>query len=346
MKAAVYRGPNEVHIEEVAAPTPGPGEVVLQVQACGVCGTDLKKIVHGDLPAPRIFGHEVAGRIAAVGSGVRDWKPEDRAVFFHHIPCRSCDLCREKAYAQCAQYLRVGTTAGFEPAGGGFAEYVRVMDWIVRDGLVRIPDGVSDEEATFVEPVNTCLKGIEKAGIRAGSSVLILGAGPVGLMLLQLAKRAGGTVLVADPITERLEMARKLGAAETFPSPGGKIRAPGADVALVAAAAPQAVQAAIDSVRPAGRVVLFAQTRVGEMAPVDVGQIGKLEKELVGSYSASIDLQQEAARLVFTRKIQVAPLVTHRFGLDRIDEALAVAMKPTPQSLKVIVKPGMNGSNR
>ncbi len=338
MKAAVYRAPHQVYIEEVPLPEPGPGEVVLKVQACGVCGTDLKKIAHGDPPPPRIFGHEVAGRVAAVGSGVRGWKTDDRAVFFHHIPCRSCDLCRRKAYAQCSQYLKVGTTAGFEPAGGGFAEYVKVSDWIVRDGLVRIPEGVTDEEATFVEPVNTCLKGVRKAGIRPGDSVLIFGAGPVGLTLLQLAKLEGADVYVTDPIPERLETAKKLGGI-IRPSTGSGRTA--VDIALVAAAAPQAIQAALDAVRPAGRVVLFAQTRVGEMAQVDIGQIGKLEKELIGSYSASVDLQQEAADLVFSRKIQVAPLITHRFPLDRINEAIAVAMNPSAQSLKVLIQPNL-----
>ncbi len=326
-----------MRVEEIPTPQPGPGEVLLRVEACGVCGTDLKKIAHGDLAPPRIFGHEVAGRVAAVGAGIKRWKEGDRAVFFHHIPCRVCALCRAKAYAQCPQYLRVGTTAGFEAAGGGFAEYVRVMDWIVRDGLIPIPDGVDPEEASFVEPVNTCLKGIKKAGIAPGTSVVIFGAGPVGLTLLQLARLAGGRVFVSDPIAERLEMARRLGAEQGEPPRG-------ADVALVAAAPAAAVQAALEAVRPAGRVVLFAQTRVGEMAPVDVGAIGKLEKDLVGSYSASVDLQEEAARLVFTRAIQVKPLVTHRFGLDQIGEAIRVAMNPSAKSLKVLVKPVNGGA--
>ena len=354
MKAAVYRGPNDVRVEEVPTPEPGPGEVILRVEACGVCGTDLKKIAHGDLTPPRIFGHEVAGQVASVGPGVTRWRPGERAVFFHHIPCRACGLCRTGAYAQCPQYLKVGTTAGFEPAGGGFAEFVRVMDWIVKDGLIRIPEGVEPEEASFVEPVNTCLKGIRKAGIGKGGSVLILGAGPVGLTLLQLARLAGGNCYVSDLIPERLTAAKSLGAADTFlgspsghPEPGRRVAdwarqridPRGADVVLVAASSAQAVQAAIDAARPAGRVVLFAQTRVGEMASVDVGQIGKLEKELVGSYSASVDLQEEAAHLVFSRAIQVKPLVTHRFGLDKIQEAIRVAMNPSAQSLKIVVKP-------
>ena len=340
MKAAVYRGPNKVYIEEVPTPAIGPGEVLLQVEACGLCGTDLKKIAHGDLPPPRIFGHEVGGRVAAVGDQVTAWKPGDRALFFHHIPCRQCDLCRAKSYAQCPQYLRVGTTAGFEPAGGGFAEYVRVMDWIAREGLVRIPEGISEEEATFVEPVNTCLKGIEKAGITPGCSVLIFGAGPVGLILLQLARLKGARVSVVDPIPERLQMAEKLGA-DAAVRPELVEGRTAADITLVAAAAPQAVQSALDATRPAGRVVLFAQTRLGECVPIDVGQIGKQEKDLVGSYSASVDLQEEAARLVFSRQIQVKPLITHRFPLEKIQEALEVASPPSAASLKVVLK--MNG---
>ncbi len=339
MKAAVYRGPNDVRLEDVPVPSIGQGEVLLQVEACGMCGTDLKKIAHADVPPPRIFGHEVAGRIAQVGPGVSRWRVGDRAVFFHHIPCRRCELCLQKAYAQCPRYLKVGTTAGFEPAGGGFAEFVRVMDWIVEEGLLPVPEGISSEEAAFVEPVNTCLKGIEKAQIRPGDSVVLLGAGPVGLLLLQLARLRGGKVSVIDPIPERLRIAKTLGAEDT------SIRRPGeADVALVATAATAAISDALASVRPAGRVVLFAQTRVGEKVRVDVGQIGKLEKDLVGSYSASVDLQEEAADLVFSRKLQLAPLMTHRFSLDQIQEALKVAMNPSGKSLKVIIKP--NGAGK
>ncbi|MBI1953723.1 MAG: alcohol dehydrogenase catalytic domain-containing protein [Candidatus Omnitrophica bacterium] len=344
MRAAVYRGANDVRVEELPVPPLEAGELLLKVAVCGVCGTDLKKIVHGDLPPPLVFGHEVAGRVEAVGQAVRGWKPGDRAVFFHHIPCRNCPFCRAKNYAQCPQYKRVGTTAGFEPSGGGFAEFVKVKDWIVREGLVKIPEGVEDEEASFVEPVNTCLKGIEKAGIGAGSRVLILGSGPVGLTLLQLARLKGADVSVADPIQERLTLAKALGARETT-SPE-QLPKEHFDIALVAAASAQAVPSALDAVRPAGRVVLFAQTRVGDLAPVDVGQIGKLEKELIGSYSASVDLQAKSADLVFTRQIQVKPLITHRFGLDQINEAIHVALNPSPSSLKVIIRFGLNGSTR
>lgn len=339
MRAAVYRGPNRVQLEELPTPTIGSGEVLVEIEACGLCGTDLKKIAHGDLPPPLVFGHEVGGRIVAVGQGVTSWKSGDRVLFFHHIPCRQCRFCQTREYAQCLQYKKVGTTAGFKPAGGGFAEKVRVMDWIVREGLVRIPDDVEAEEATFVEPVNTCLKGIQKAGPLKDQTVLIFGAGPIGLILLQLARLEGAQPLVVDPIPERLEVAKRLGGRVSSREPSSS----SVDIALVATAASSAVQEALCVVRPAGRVVLFAQTRLNDMVSLDVGQIGKLEKTVVGSYSASIDLQAKAADLVFKRKIQVKPLITHRFGLDQIEEALRIAMTPSGQSLKILITPGSNG---
>ena len=141
---------------------------MLRVHTCGICGTDLKKIATGSHSAPRIFGHETSGAVAAVGEEVSQFKPGDRVVVFHHIPCGECFYCQHKTFAQCETYKKVGCTAGFEPSGGGFAEYVRVMDWIVRQGTVRIPDGVSFEQACFVEPVNTCMKGIETLATYAG----------------------------------------------------------------------------------------------------------------------------------------------------------------------------------
>ncbi len=161
MLAAVYRGINDVRLEMVPVPAIGAGELLVRVHTCGVCGTDLKKIATGSHSAPRIFGHETSGVVAAAGAEVRNFTPGDRVVVFHHIPCRNCFYCRHKTFAQCASYKKVGCTAGFEPSGGGFAEYVRVMDWIVDHGTVKIPPGISFEQACFVEPVNTCMKGIE-----------------------------------------------------------------------------------------------------------------------------------------------------------------------------------------
>ena len=152
MQAAVYRGLNDVRLETVAVPQIGAGELLLRVHTCGICGTDLKKIATGSHSVPRIFGHETSGVVAAVGQGLRQFQPGDRVVVFHHVPCSNCFYCRRKTFAQCETYKKVGCTAGFEPSGGGFAEYVRVLDWIVRQGTVRIPAEVSLSRRAFWSP--------------------------------------------------------------------------------------------------------------------------------------------------------------------------------------------------
>src|SRR6266576_844212 len=175
MFAAVYRGANDIRLETVPVPKIGAGELLLRVHTCGICGTDLKKIATGSHSAPRIFGHETSGVVLATGQGVTQFQPGDRVMVFHHIPCRECYYCRHKTFAQCETYKKVGCTAGFEPSGGGFAEYVRVMDWIVEKGTVGIPDGVSFEQACFVEPVNTCMKGIQTLRLEARETVRGIG---------------------------------------------------------------------------------------------------------------------------------------------------------------------------
>src|SRR5437764_11690867 len=143
MSAAVYRGSSVVSVDEVPMPEIGPGEILVRVEACRICHTDLKKIEHNLLTPPRVYGHETAGVVAAVGAGVTKFRAGDRVVAFHHIPCLDCFYCARKLYAQCRVYKRVGITAGFEPAGGGFSQFVRVMDWIGGRGVEKIPEGVS-----------------------------------------------------------------------------------------------------------------------------------------------------------------------------------------------------------
>src|SRR5690348_1376708 len=204
MRAAVYRGKEDVRLETVPVPKIGPGELLIRVHTCGICGTDLKKIATGSHSAPRIFGHEISGTVAAVGADVREFGPGDRVMVFHHIPCSKCYYCRHHTFAQCETYKKVGCTAGYEPSGGGFAEYVRVMDWIVQHGTVRIPDGISFEQACFVEPVNTCMKGVVSLGLEPDETVLVMGQGPIGLILSVLAKRTGARVITSDLYSRRL----------------------------------------------------------------------------------------------------------------------------------------------
>src|SRR6266550_9039320 len=216
MQAAVYRGVNDVRLETVPVPQIGRGEILLRVHTCGICGTDLKKIATGSHSAPRIFGHETSGTVAAIGPRVTRFVTGDRVMGFHHIPCGHCYYCRHKTFAQCEMYKKVGCTAGFEPSGGGFAEYVRVMDWIVQKGTVRIPDGISFEQACFVEPVNTCMKGSETLQLKQGETVLVIGQGPIGILLSILAQRAGASVITSDLYPQRLKIARELGLDQTI----------------------------------------------------------------------------------------------------------------------------------
>src|SRR5438270_1893430 len=216
MLAAVYRGVDDVRVETVPVPQISRGELLVRIHTCGICGTDLKKIATGSHSAPRIFGHEMSGTVAAVGEGVANFAIGDRVMVFHHIPCGECYYCRHKVYAQCLVYKKVGATAGFEPSGGGFAEYIRVMDWIVRKGVVKIPDGVSYEQASFIEPVNTCMKAIEALELQPDETVVVIGQGPIGIILAALASDSGATIVGSDLYPERLAVSKEFGVRHTI----------------------------------------------------------------------------------------------------------------------------------
>jgi len=348
MLAAVYRGVNDVRMETVPVPEIAAGELLLRVHTCGVCGTDLKKIATGSHSAPRIFGHETSGVVAAVGAGVAKFSPGDRVMVFHHIPCRSCYYCRHNTFAQCETYKKVGCTAGFEPSGGGFAEYVRVMDWIVDQGTVKIPHGISFEQASFVEPVNTCMKGIEALRLRPDEDVLVIGQGPIGIILSVLARRAGATVITSDLYPQRLKISESLGfnlridasREDAVRVVRQRTDGRGADAVILAVGSNALIRPAMDAVRAGGRVLLFAQTQRGEVI-VDPAAICVDEKSLLGSYSASIDLQEESVRFVMNREMDLERLISHRFPLQESARALELAAHPQPSSMKIVIQPGM-----
>ena len=349
MQAAVYRGVNNVRVENVARPVIGPRDVLLRVGACGVCGTDLKKIQYGLQAPPRIFGHETAGTVAEVGAEVREWKVGDRALVVHHVPClgADCYYCRRGTFAQCPVYKKTGVTAGFEPAGGGFSEYVQILDWCVTGGMTRLPDDVSFEEASFVEPLNTCLKGVTLAGIQAGDTVFVIGQGPIGLLFTQLAKIAGASVIVTDRFAYRREIALQLGADAALDPDSEDVNSVirkfsdgrGADAAIVAVPNTAVVAGAFGALRPGGKVLLFAQTRMDDLLTVDAGAICMQEKSLIGSYSSDMTLQERAAELIFSRQVNVRALISHRFPLSEITQAIDFAASPRENSLKIMVNP-------
>ena len=351
MHAAVYKGQSVVSIEQVPIPDIGPGEMLVRVEACGICHTDLKKIEYNLLAPPRIYGHETAGVVVRTGrrlasDGCR-FAPGDRVVVFHHIPCKNCFYCQRKLYAQCPVYKRVGVTAGFEPAGGGFSQYVRVMDWIVENGVEKIPDGVSFERASFVEPVNTCLKAVVQCAPQPGEVAVVIGQGPIGLLFTMLLGRSGATIVTTDTIATRRELSRRCGAEEAWDPRDTNVEAEvrrltdqrGADLVIVAASVPGIVVEAIRFSRPGARVLLFAQTSETERVEVSGAAICVGERSLFGCYSASVDLQKESAELVFSGALPVEELISHRVPLVKIRSGFDLALHPGPESLKIIVQP-------
>jgi len=354
MQAAVYRDVDDVRTEEIAVPEIGAGEVLVRIDTCGICGTDLKKIHTGSHAAPRVFGHEMAGTIAAVGEGVRGFAVGDRVMAFHHIPCGHCFYCRKKTFAQCETYKKVGTTAGLgEAAGGGFAQYIRVMDWIVGEGvtpagLIRVPDDIPFEQAAFIEPVNTCFKAIQLLELEPDDTVLVIGQGSIGVLLAALAKQTGATVLTSDMYPERHAIAAQYGLDHPLDARGDVVAAckaategRGADVALVAVGADALIATAMAAIRPGGRVMLFASTQHGTAA-FDPAAVCMDEKTLMGSYSASVAIQQEGIDLVFdgyrSGKLDLTRLISHRFSLKDAAEAIDLASHPKADSMKIVLK--------
>ncbi len=345
MRAGVYRGKGVVRVEEAPVPEVSDGEVLIKVACCGVCGTDIKKIFHAYVEPPQILGHEIAGTVAAIGKGVTKWKPGDRVMSFHHIPCGACFYCAKRLFSQCPRYKTTGLTAGFTPNGGGFAEYVKALPWVAERGIVLLPPGASFEQATFIEPVNTIVKAIQKARIAKGETVLVIGCGPVGLLLLMTSRLEGATLYASDPMKERRAKSLQLGATEAFDPTSGKLvdeirrrtEGRGADAVLVAVPHPAVVPEALAAARPGGRILLFAANDPVTKIEFPAAAVGIDEKEILGSYSAAADIQDSAAEVVLSGRLPVMEIVSHRFPLERIQEALELAAQPTADSLKILI---------
>lgn len=365
MQAVVYRGRDDLRVETVPVPKIQAGELLVKVAMCGVCPTDIKKIHYGTVPPPRIFGHETSGTVVQVGRGVTKFNVGHRVGLHHHVPCLDCHYCRHRAFAQCAGYKRTGITAGFEPAGGGYAEYVRVMPFVL-PGVVKIPARNTFLEGAMLEPVNTVLKGIKRLNILPGDNVCVIGQGPIGLLFTKILSLQGINVIATDLMTNRLKLAEVWGARKAFDASSRNLvseieehlrstkydfrkkaqsarkssieNRPSLDAAIVAVPANLAVDQAFQLVRGSGQVLLFAHTKPNDPHPVDLSNVCLHEKDLIGSYSADFLLQQEVAKLVFSRQIDMEKLVTHRFPLSETAAAVGLASRPTPESLKIVVK--------
>jgi L-iditol 2-dehydrogenase len=273
----------------------------------------------------------------------------DRVMAYHHMPCGDCYYCRKQTFAQCDAYKKVGCTAGFAPSGGGFAEYIRVMDWIVRRGLVKIPDDIPFEQAVFLEPVNTCYKAICSLKLQPDETVLVIGQGAIGILLATLSHKTGATVLTSDLYAERHAVAAKFGLRHPLDARSDVPKAAkaategrGADVALLAVGGNALIKTAMDAIRPGGRVLLFAQTQHGE-APFDPAVVCMDEKTLMGSYSSSIAVQDDVTRMVFDgyrSGFDLTNLISHRFSLEEAVAGIDIASHPQADSLKIVIQPG------
>ncbi len=348
MKAQVFRGVNQLSYEEVPVPELAADEVLVQVRVVGLCQSDIKKILYPLYEPPRIFGHETAGVIASVGSEVKNWQVGQRVVVMHHIPCMRCAYCLNDNFSMCDVYKNITTTAGFAPSGGGFAEYVKVPGHIVRNGgLIPIPDDVSFEQASFVEPTNCCLKAVKKAQIGPGQTVLVTGAGPIGLMFVMLVRYFGARAIATDLLPSRLEKALSVGAEAAFDARDAdlpaKVRALtgglGVDASLLAVPSEKAFFQALDCTRKGGKVLFFAEFPDEVEIPINPNILYRQEIDLMGSYSSSYRVQSLAADIVFNKRIDVDALVSDRFSLGDLSAAVEKAVKPGEKTYKILIYP-------
>jgi L-iditol 2-dehydrogenase len=349
MKAQVFRGVNQLSYEEVPIPDIMPDEVLVQVKVVGLCQSDIKKIRYPLYNPPRIFGHETAGVIAAVGSVAgQDWQVGQRVIVLHHIPCMHCDYCLNENFSMCEVYKNITTTAGFAPSGGGFAEYVKVPGHIVRHGgLMPIPEDVSFEQASFVEPTNCCLKAVKKAQIAPGQTVLVTGAGPIGLMFIMLVKYFGARAIATDLIPSRTEKALTIGAEAAFdardPDLTKQVQAltkgMGVDVSLLAVPSEKAFFQALECTRKGGKILFFAEFPDEMEIPVNPNILYRREIDLMGSYSSSYRVQSLAADIVFNKRIDVDALISDRYPLRDLGAAVERAVAPGPETYKILIYP-------
>jgi L-iditol 2-dehydrogenase len=336
----MYYSNQDVRLEEMPVPEIGPGEVLMRVEASGICGTDLLEWYRRQ-KAPLILGHEVAGVIEAVGDGVKQYKVGDRICAAHHVPCNACHYCLSGHHTVCDTLRQTN----FDP--GGFAEYVRLPRVNVEQGIFRLPDEVSLEEATFVEPLACVLRGQRLAHFRPGQTVLVIGSGVAGLLHIQLARTSGARCIVAtDIVNYRLEAARKLGAdiavhAGEYAPDYLRQAAEGrlADLVVICSGARSAINQALQSVERGATVLFFAPTEPGVNVPISVNDLfWRNEITLTSSYGGSPADYAAALELIQAGKIRVREMITHRLGLAETGLGFRLVAR-AQDSLKVIIEP-------
>ena len=340
MRVAMYYHNRDVRVEELPRPGAGPGELLLQVEASGICGSDVMEWYRIQR-APLVLGHEVAGTVAAVGDGVERFRPGDRLVVTHHVPCNACRYCLSGHHTVC-DTLRV---TNFDP--GGFAEYLRLPPINVDRGAFPVPAGVSPEAASFAEPLGCVYRGQRRANLQPGQSVLVLGSGLAGLLHINLARALGaGRIVSTDVADFRLAAARRLGADFTFAATDdipARLREVNdgrlADLVIVATGARPALQQALDSVERGGTVLFFAPTEPGVAVAVPVNEVFfRNDATLTTTYAAAPGDLAAALELIAAGRVQVEEMISHRLPLAEAGRGFQLTAEAA-DSLKVIIQP-------
>jgi L-iditol 2-dehydrogenase len=339
VKAAVYYSNRDVRVEEVPRPEIEPGELLVKIIASGICGSDVMEW-YRIKKAPRVLGHEIAGEIVEVGNAVGGYKPGDRVFVTHHVSCNECDYCRAGYHTACDTLH----STNFDP--GGFAEYLRVPEINVRSGTFLLPDEVSFDEGTFIEPLGCVIRGQRFADIKQGDTVLVIGSGISGLLHIKLARTRGASKIIATDISQyRLDFAERSGADVVINSKDdvpaivkdatdGKL----ADKVIVCTTAMQAFEQAFASVARTGTLLLFAPTDPKASIPLPLFDLYFKLVNIVFSYAAVTDDITEAIDLLKTKRIDVADMITHRFGLSDTQKGFDLVAK-AEKSMKIIIEP-------
>ena len=340
MRVAMYYNNSDVRVEEMPAPEIGPGELLVRIDASGICGSDVMEWYRVQR-APLVLGHEVAGTVAQVGDGVDRFREGDRVVATHHVPCNACRYCLSGHHTVC-DTLR---TTNYEP--GGFAEFVRLPAVNVERGVFLVPDGLGADEASFAEPLACVYRGQRRANIEPGQNVLVLGSGLAGLLHINLARALGAGRIAATDLSDfRLDAARRLGADFTFSATDdvpARLREVNdgrlADLVIVATGARRALGQALDSVERGGTVLFFAPTEPGVSVKVPVNDVFfRNDATLTTTYAAAPGDLSTALDMIAAGRVQVGEMISHRLGLEEAGLGFKLTAEAT-NSLKVIIEP-------
>ncbi|WP_235907303.1 zinc-dependent dehydrogenase [Niallia circulans] len=341
MKVASFYNKNKINYEDRQIPSIEKDEVLIKMEYCGLCGTDIHKVLDEKVAQQTVLGHEVAGTIVKVGANIKDYQIGDRVFVAHHVPCFTCHYCKRGSYSLCPQF----TQTNLDP--GGFAEYIRIPALHVKHTMGHLPKGMSFEEGALVEPIACCLHGFELIDTHPGDTVVIMGAGQIGLLQVQLAKSLlAATIIVSDINPYRLEKSLEFGAdvainshkEDVVTSIMEQTNGKGADIVIISAGIQQLLPQAMECVSRGGTVLVFAPFPNTDVA-IPAARFFLDEIKVVGSYSSTPYNYERAINMLRNNVFNVKKMITHRFPLAELDQAIALAHNPSEQVLKVLIKP-------